>query len=49
MHILIIGGISRSLINFRGPLIQAMLANGHKVTASAGEPLPEVEEKLQEP
>ncbi len=26
MHILIIGGISRSLVNFRGPLIKAMLA-----------------------
>ena len=33
MHILIIGGISRSLINFRGPLIRAMLAAGHKLTS----------------
>ena len=33
MHILIIGGISRSLINFRGPLIRDMLSAGHKVTA----------------
>lgn len=36
MHILIIGGISRSLINFRGPLIRAMRANGHTVSACAG-------------
>jgi glycosyltransferase involved in cell wall biosynthesis len=42
MRILIIGGISRSLINFRGPLIRAMLAAGHKVTACAGTPEAEV-------
>lgn len=37
MHILIIGGISLSLVKFRGPLIRAVLANGHNVTACAGE------------
>lgn len=42
MKILIIGGISRSLINFRGALITAMLTKGHEVIASAGEPLSEV-------
>lgn len=35
MHILIIGGISRSLVNFRGPLIKAMLAAGHEEAACA--------------
>ena len=48
MHILILGGISRSLINFRGPLIRAMLAAGHKVTACAGTPVPEAEQTLAE-
>ncbi len=47
MHILILGGISRSLINFRGPLIRDMLAQGHEVIACAGEPLPEVAETLK--
>lgn len=48
MRILIIGGISRSLINFRGPLIRAMLAQGHEVVAVAGEPRPEVAATLQD-
>lgn len=47
MHILIIGGISRSLINFRGPLIRDMLAAGHNVTACAGEPREEVAATLK--
>ncbi len=34
MRILIIAGISRSLVNFRGPLIKAMLEAGHEVAAS---------------
>lgn len=38
MRILIIGGISQSLVNFRGPLIRAMLEKGHEVLACAGEP-----------
>jgi glycosyltransferase involved in cell wall biosynthesis len=37
VHALIIGGISRSLINFRGKMLQAMIAAGHTVTACAGE------------
>jgi glycosyltransferase involved in cell wall biosynthesis len=38
MKIMIIGGISESLINFRGCLIQTMLDQGHEVLACAGEP-----------
>ena len=34
MRVRILGGISRSLINFRGPLIRAMLAAVHKVTTT---------------
>ncbi len=48
MRILLIGGISQSLTNFRGPLIQAMLAQGHDVLACAGEPLPAVATTLTE-
>ena len=35
MKILIIGALPRSLINFRGPLMQAMIASGHSVAACA--------------
>lgn len=35
MRILIIGGIARSLLIFRGPLLSAMVAAGHSVIASA--------------
>jgi glycosyltransferase involved in cell wall biosynthesis len=34
-HILILGSYAPSLINFRGPLIAAMIARGHRVTAAA--------------
>lgn len=34
MHILILGNDPKTLVNFRGPLIEAMLAAGHKVTAA---------------
>ena len=37
MRVLVIGGISRSLVNFRGPMLRAMLAAGHEVFACAGE------------
>ena len=39
-HILVLGGTTFSLVNFRGPLIRAMQARGHRVTAAAGEPDP---------
>jgi glycosyltransferase involved in cell wall biosynthesis len=34
MHILILGNDPKTLVNFRGPLIEAMLAAGHTVTAA---------------
>ena len=39
-HILVLGGTTFSLVNFRGPMIRAMQARGHRVTAAAGEPDP---------
>lgn len=46
MRILVIGGISRSLTNFRGKLLAALVAAGHDVTACAGEVEPEVISQL---
>jgi glycosyltransferase involved in cell wall biosynthesis len=46
VKILIIGGWSKSLINFRGPLIRAMRDEGHTVIATAAEEDPEVRDKL---
>ena len=34
MHILILGNDPKSLVNFRGPLIEAMLSAGHRVSAA---------------
>jgi hypothetical protein len=34
MHILILGNDPKTLVNFRGPLIEAMLGAGHRVTAA---------------
>jgi|CXWL01.1.fsa_nt_gi glycosyltransferase involved in cell wall biosynthesis len=34
MHILILGNDPKSLVNFRGPLVEAMLAAGHRVSAA---------------
>lgn len=36
-RVLIIGGISHSLINFRGQLIKDMINRGHEVLACSGE------------
>lgn len=47
MHVLVLGGVSRSLINFRGPLISDMITAGHKVTACAGSPEIEIESVLE--
>ena len=41
MKILIIGGIPRSLINFRGPLLRALVAAGHEVVAAAAPSVPQ--------
>jgi glycosyltransferase involved in cell wall biosynthesis len=38
MHILILGNDPKTLVNFRGPLIEAMLAAGHRVTAAGAGP-----------
>jgi len=35
-HVLMLGGLAQSFINFRGPLIREMLRRGHRVTAVAG-------------
>ena len=35
MRVLLLGNAPRSLINFRGPLIEALLARGHEVHAAA--------------
>ena len=37
MRVLVLGGISRSLINFRGPLLQKLTAQGHQVVAASGQ------------
>ena len=36
MKILVIGGIARSLVNFRRPLLKAMVDAGHEVLAASG-------------
>ncbi len=46
--ILVIGGISRSLVNFRGPLLKAMVHAGHRVVAASGEPNERAETVLGE-
>ncbi len=48
MNVLIIGGTSKSLVNFRGTLIRAMLSRGHEVMACAGEPYPKAIETLRD-
>ena len=35
-HVLVLGGLSQSLVNFRGPIIRALLGRGYRVTAVAG-------------
>jgi len=37
MRVLVLGGISRSLVNFRGEMLRAMIDAGHEVCACAGE------------
>ncbi len=40
MKVLLIGGISQSLVNFRGPLLRVLRENGHDVFACSGDPVP---------
>lgn len=47
-HILVLGGVARSLVNFRGPLIREMVKRGYKVTAASGERNEEVARTLAE-
>ncbi len=46
-HIVVVGVLPRSLINFRGDLIKAMINAGHKVTAMSSKAEPEVIEALK--
>ena len=48
MKILVVGGITRSLVNFRGPLLKAMVEAGHKVVAAAGAESDDVATELQQ-
>lgn len=47
MRVMILGGVSQSLINFRGPLLREMVKRGYSVWASAGEVHPQVVETLK--
>lgn len=38
MKVLVLGSLAQSLVNFRGPLLEAMLAAGHEVAAWSGQP-----------
>jgi glycosyltransferase involved in cell wall biosynthesis len=40
-HVVIVGAVPESLVNFRGKLIQRLIAHGHRVTAMAGEATPD--------
>jgi len=43
---MVIGGISRSLVNFRGPLLREMVTRGHEVWGCAGDARDDVVETL---
>lgn len=47
MRVMVFGGMSQSLINFRGPLLREMVKRGHSIWASAGEVDPQVVETLK--
>jgi glycosyltransferase involved in cell wall biosynthesis len=48
MRIMVVGGVARSLINFRGPLLKEMIRHGHEVTACAPDAGPKIRRKLNE-
>ncbi|MGN6103563.1 MAG: glycosyltransferase family 4 protein, partial [Kofleriaceae bacterium] len=48
MRVVVIGGWAPSLIKFRGPLLAALVARGHQVTAMAADGSPEVTAALGE-
>lgn len=48
MNVVVFGGFADSLVNFRGSLLRALVANGHAVTACAPAASPDVLAKLAE-
>ncbi len=48
LRVLVVGALPRSLVNFRGPLIQAMRERGHQVEATANGRDAETESRLRE-
>lgn len=46
LRVIVIGGVARSLVTFRGPLMKAMVDLGHEVIACAPNAPPEVEAGL---
>ncbi len=48
MKVVVIGGWTPSLINFRGPLLKAMVDRGHEVWGMAAEEDPEIIQKLSD-
>jgi glycosyltransferase involved in cell wall biosynthesis len=46
LKIVVVGGAARSLVNFRGPLLEAMVSRGHEVIACAPDAPENVREKL---
>lgn len=47
LKVAVVGGSARSLINFRGPLLEAMVSAGHTVTACAPQLTPDIVDALQ--
>lgn len=48
MKVFVVGGVARSLLNFRGPLLRSMLTVGHTVYTAAGETSPAIREQLKD-
>ncbi|MBK5965874.1 hypothetical protein CCR95_17770 [Thiocystis minor] len=48
MRIIVIGGLARSLLNFRGPLLKTLVEHGHDVIACAPDAPPDVRTGLTE-
>jgi glycosyltransferase involved in cell wall biosynthesis len=46
LKIVVVGGAARSLVNFRGPLLEAMVSRGHEVIACAPDASEDVRGKL---
>lgn len=48
MKVVLVGNITQSLVNFRGPLLRAMIARGHEVIAVSPEADPRYEADLRD-